>query len=111
MAKILRIFSDVDMWNSHDGLAIIAKKHKIDVHKLVHGEYVMFINTAKNKIKFYAANNVIAYYKHEHGKLDMRAIQLIPETFESEGRINYDKAVEKILIKELGYYEQQQQQT
>lgn len=102
MARAIQIFLDSDLRCSHDGLAMIAKKEKIDVSKLEPGEYVIFVNSAKDKCKVYAAFNVVAYLKPPKGhKIEMKVIQLIPVAFAATGRIDYDKALKELLEKEL----------
>jgi hypothetical protein len=99
--KALRIFLNVDLRNSHEGLSAIATKNKIDVKKLVAGEYLIFINSEKNKIKLYAANEVIAYYRCPHGKVDLRAISKIPQAFKASGKIDYDACLKEIMEAKL----------
>lgn len=101
MARALQIFLNADLRCSHEGLTIIAKKEKIDVDKLVPGEYVIFINTQKNKVKLYAANQIVAYLRLPRGHIDLRVIQLIPKAFESKGRIDYDQSLKEMLQREL----------
>jgi hypothetical protein len=85
------------MRNGHDGLAELAKKENIDVKKLERGQFVVFINSSKDRVKVYAASNVIAYMKSSKGqKIDLRVIREIPRAFNGAG-ISYDEAVEKML--------------
>src|SRR5687767_6054463 len=102
MARALQVFFDSDLRCSHDGLALVAKKAKIDVSKLQPGEYVLFINSEKNKLKLFTANNVLAYLRLERGKLEERTISLIPEAFMASGKIDYEKALRQVIEKELG---------
>lgn len=99
MAHFLRVFPNTDLRNSHDGLAAIAKKHKVKVENLLPGEYLLFLNTGKNRVKLFAANEVVAYIKSKHGKIDMRTIQLIPAAFEADGKIDLDKLTRETLEK------------
>jgi len=101
MGKILRVFYDADLRCYHDGLAERAKKEGVDVKNLKAGEYAVFINSKRDRIKVFAAENVIAYQKSEHGRLDLNALKRIPEVFESRGGFSYTKAVEKELIERL----------
>src|SRR5204862_105846 len=88
--------SRADLRNGHDGLTAIAKDEGVDVSKLSEGEYVIFINAERNKLKMFAAHNVVAYYKTRPGEvLDMRTIALIPRAFTGSGRINYDEALKE----------------
>lgn len=98
---ILRCFVNVNMAQGHDGLASLAKKYEIDVKKLSPGEYVVFINSARDRVKVYAASNVIAYQRLPHGRLDLRAIAEIPRVFKASGKISYDDALKEFLVKAL----------
>lgn len=98
--RIIRYFPDTDLRSGHDGLAKIAREKKIDVRSLGAGEYLVFTNSAKNKVKVFTGGNVIAYLKSKT-KIDMRTIALIPKYFNG-GEIRYDQALEKVLRKDLG---------
>lgn len=98
-AKVVRAFLGTDLRCTHLGLAEIAKKNKIDVGKLEPGEYLLFINNEKTKLKLFAANHVVAYLRlPDNQKLDMRTISLIPQAFKASGRIDYDGALKEVLV-------------
>lgn len=99
---------NADLRSGHDGLASLAKQFEIDVRKLLPGEYLVFINSAKNKIKVYAANNVVAYLKLSNGgRVDLNSIRYIPQAFTASGQIDYDEAlkrsIEEGMKKQRGY--------
>lgn len=99
--RIVRYFPDTPLGNAHNGLAIIAGKHRIDVQNLSKGEYVIFVNKKQTALKMYAPGNVIAHLKTPHDtKLDPRIISLIPRFFDGK-KIDYDAAIENILRKEF----------
>ncbi len=101
MNKIIQVFLNADLRCSHLGLYELAKKSKIDVHKLEEGEFVLFVNSGKNRLKMYAPNNVIAYLSLPTGKIDMRTIALIPKSFSASGKIEYNKALKTVLEREM----------
>lgn len=101
MARILQVFLDSDLRCGHEGLEAVAKKHKIAVKDLDPGQYVVFVNSARDRIKIFAASHVIAYLKAPVGKIDMRTISLIPQAFEGKGRFNYDEALKELIKKKL----------
>lgn len=101
MARALQIFLNADLRNGHEGLEILAKKEKIKISTLMPGEYVIFINSSKDKIKLYAAHNVIAYLKLPRGKIDLRTISLIPQAFNASGRIDYDELLKEVIEREF----------
>jgi hypothetical protein len=94
---IIQCFLDADMRNGHEGLAELAKKENINVQTLQRGQFVVFINSAKDRVKIYAASNVIAYMRSVRGqKIDLRVIREIPRAFNGGG-ISYDETIEKML--------------
>ena len=99
MSKIIRYFPDTHLGAGHDGLSKIARHAGHDPAELRSGEYLIFVNRSKTGVKLFAPNNTIAYYKHK-GKLDLRTIAKLPYCF-SGGRINYDKALTKVLAEDL----------
>ncbi len=100
--RVVQVFMNADLRNGHEGLAKMAKEFKIDVEKLNPGEFVIFINAHKDRLKLYAANHVIAYLKApKGGRLDLRTIQLIPETFMAKGKIDYDADLKRVLLEFL----------
>lgn len=101
MAKALRIFLGTDMRCAHEGLSTLATEHKVNVDKLEPGEYLVFINTAMDRIKLYAANNIVAYYKSKHGKIDIRTISKIPQAFKASGKIEYDASLKEVIEEHL----------
>lgn len=97
MSTIRRVFLDVDMRNSHDGLNAVAIKNHIHPDSLEPGDFLVFLNTEKNKIKILTANGVMAYYRSPHGKLELGVIRLIPQAFKASGRIDYDASLKQVI--------------
>jgi hypothetical protein len=94
--RLLQVFLNQDLRHGHDGLAQIAKDtSQLDVQKLLPGQYLVFVNSAMDRIKLYASGNVVAYQVLPKGqKVDIRAIKQIPRVFQSTGKLDYDKALE-----------------
>lgn len=90
--RILQVFFDVDLRNGHEGLREIAKKAKVDVENLKEGEFLIFLNTRKDKVKVYASNDVYAYYRSPTGRIQLEAIRHIPNAFNGTS-INMEKAL------------------
>lgn len=103
MAKLLQVFLDSDLRLGHPGLARLANKNGIKVGELGVGEYVMFVNVKKNKLKLYAANEIVAYLRLPKGSIDVRTLALIPKTFESRGRLDYDGDLRTVIEREFLY--------
>jgi hypothetical protein len=99
--SIVRCFLEVSMINGHDGLSEIAAKEKIKVAELETGQYVVFVNKARDRIKVFAAEQIVAYVRLTQGrKVDLRVIREIPRVF-TGAQMNYDKALDLMLSKKL----------
>lgn len=97
--RVLQIFLNADLRCSHDGLREIAKKGGLDVKDLQPGQYIVFLNCAKNRLKLYAAGNVVAYMKQpDGGRIDIRMIAELPRAFNGTS-INYETAIKEALAK------------
>jgi len=103
MSQIIHLFQNVDLRCQHDGLGKICLDKKINPKKLSPGEYAVFTNNSKDRVKLFAAHNVIAYLRlyPGEGKIDPRTIQYIPKAFESTGKIDYDKALKEFVTSNL----------
>ena len=96
--RILQVFLNVDMRMAHDGLDEFSRHRSVDVSSLSAGQYVVFVNTSKDRIKVYASNNVVAYKRLKKGQsFDLRVIQEIPRAFNANGALDMDKAIEDAL--------------
>lgn len=100
--RVIQCFLNTDLRNGHDGLSVIAKGSGINVTALQPGQYVVFINTAKNKLKIYTANNVVAFFRATSGQpIDLNTIRLIPLAFRSNGHLDYDRALKQVIEQAL----------
>lgn len=94
--RIIRYFPESDLRCGHLGLSVVARKHKIDTSELSPGEFLVFSNKTKNKMKIYAPGNVIAYLKSpDNRRLDLRVITLIPRFFNGTD-FNYSGALKEL---------------
>lgn len=97
--KVMHVIPQVDMRNSYDGLAAIAKDNRINCSALKPAEFVLFINNAFTACKLYAANGVIVCYRHPKGHtLNYKALQLIPHFFDGQD-IGYSSALRAVIGK------------
>lgn len=97
--RVLQVFLNADLRCSHDGLREIAKKGGLDVKELQPGQYIVFLNAAKDRLKLYASGNVVAYMKQpDGGKIDPRMIAELPRAFNGT-TINYEAAIKDALVK------------
>jgi len=90
--KILRVFINVDMRNGHNGLTALAKEHKTNVGKLAPGEFVIFINAARTKLKAYGTNEVLSYVRQDK-RISLDAIRYLPMAFKAKQKFDYDSAL------------------
>jgi hypothetical protein len=102
MSKLIQIFLNADLRCSHDGLSKLARDNNIKVEDLLPGEFVLFINSNMNRLKLYTANQVLAYLRLKTGRIDLRAIQLIPQSFQASGKLQYDEALKEVIEKHMG---------
>lgn len=103
MSKVVRCFFDTHMGLAHDGLREVARKYGgLDLDQLSHGEFVVFINTSKDRLKIFAAGNTFAYWRaHKGSKLELSTIRQIPRIFTGQQIGEYDKALEAALVHKL----------
>jgi len=80
--QVVRFFPNTDLRCGHKGLGILAKKHRINAEDLRQGEYLIFLNRAKDKLKMYASGNIVAYLKMPRRQpVTMEIISNIPNHF------------------------------
>jgi hypothetical protein len=96
--RLVRFFPEVNLRNGHEGLALIARDHRINVAQLQPGEYVVFLNKAQTALKMFAPGNVVAHLKMPYGKINPEVIALIPRFFQG-GRIDYHGALSEVIRK------------
>lgn len=100
--KICKLFFDTHMGLGHQGLAILARKGKVDLDMLDEGDLLMFLNRAGDKMKMLGSRGrVLAYLRMPKGRIMKEALQYIPRTFGHDG-FNYDKACLIAINKKLG---------
>ncbi len=104
MSQLVRIFSDVHMGLGHPGLVDMARKHGVHAEKLEPNELILFVNTAKDKLKLLGGNGkVIAYLRSPNKqKLNISALRFIPLIFSARGVIDYNQALKMELTRTLG---------
>ena len=96
MNRIVRIFLDVDFRNQHDGLAKLARENNVSVGSLKDGEHIIFINTARNKIKMYSNRDVLSYMRLPSGrKVDLEALVEMTKCFKGDIKVSYKTALTK----------------
>lgn len=107
MREVKQAFLNVGMGNRFDGLAAIAKKAGIELSKLSPDSYLVYVNSARDKIAMLVGPQIpgkkqtMAYVRLERGrKIDLRVIQEIPKAFDGRS-LNYDKALGLAIDKAL----------
>lgn len=99
--KIVRLFLNTDMRCQHVGLSEVARKKKVNLTELENGEHVIFINVAQNRVKLYSKGNIISYLWRQKGRIDLDAIQMIPQAFDRNGKVDIDSALRTSIEKRL----------
>lgn len=98
--RVAQVFLNVDFRNQHEGLAAVARKAGLDPAKLQPGQFVVFLNSKKDRIKLYGAHNVVAYHKSET-RIDMTVLPRIIQAFNRHGTIDYDSVLRQRLTEVL----------
>lgn len=100
--RILKLFLDVHMGLSHEGLRKLATKANVKLDLLGASDLLMFLNKTGDKMKVLGAQGkVIGYLRLPNNRPIMReALQYIPQTFGCNG-FNYDAACNIALTKRL----------
>lgn len=94
MNKLTKYIPDADLRMGYDGLNRVTP-----LTNLGKGEFVAFVNRARDKVKLCTCNDMVAYLRLPSGqRIDPRVIQYLPEFFNGS-TIEYGKAVAKVLRK------------
>lgn len=101
MSKVLHVFLGMDLRAGHVGLMVHAKK--AGVEELPKGSAIIFINAKKNKMKSYSWNGVVSYIRSEEANrpIDLSVIDELPKAFDTNGHMDYAKALKVTLEKKL----------
>jgi hypothetical protein len=101
--NIVQMFFNVNLVKSHRGLNLIAHEYDIDLGALEPGQFVCFLNRAKNRIKLYTAGNIYAYLAlpERNQQVTMEIIGQIPRMFLSKAELNYLPIFEEALERPL----------
>lgn len=91
MNRLVKYIPNTDLRLGYDGLNALSS-----LQHLGKGEFVAFVNKAQTRVKLCTQNDVVAYYRHAHGKLNPRLIQTLPEYFNGTA-INYNPATLRAL--------------
>lgn len=101
--KSVNIFLGADLRLGHDGLRKLAKSKNVLLSELNRDEAVIFINSARDKIKSYSWNGVVSYMrsKETNRPIDLMALDYLVKTFNPSGQMNYPAALRLALLKRL----------
>jgi hypothetical protein len=102
-SRVLRCFLNADLRLGHPGLTALAKKEgRISTSDLAPGDYLVFINSHRNKIKIYGASEVVAYHRMGKGDvIDPRVIARIPQAFLGASKFEYDSILREVIEESL----------
>lgn len=90
--RLVRYVADQDLRLGYDGL-----NKKVPLTNLGQGEFVAFVNRAKDKVKLATGNDVILYHRMTRNKkLDPRVIMHLPR-YLNGSRIDYDSAMRELI--------------
>lgn len=100
MNSIISVFPNADLRCGHTGLAITAADGNKSADNLKPGQFLLFINRKQTAFKLLAFNNTLVHYRSPAGRIDLRAIQYLPQCF-TAGKFNYDIALKRMFEKTL----------
>ena len=97
--EIIRVFFQVHMGRSFDGLLTIAKSNKT---KITPSSMVLFINSKKNKFKVLIGDNNLIYHRTKDDRVfPLEAVKHFPLFFDGK-EIDYNAAVAKSIKDKFG---------
>lgn len=100
--NIVRVFFDVNMSKSFDGLALLMKGSKFNFDKAGDKSMVIFINKAQTRFKaLFGQGNYMVYHSNGSRRIPLDAIQYFPQFFDGK-EINLNAAIKKSIVKKLG---------
>jgi hypothetical protein len=101
--RFVTVFNNVHMGMGHTGLAKMARDARCNPANLEQGELILFLNRKKDKLKIMGGNGLVLGYLRLEGnrRIDMNALQFIPQTFGADGAVNYNMALRKTLSRIL----------
>jgi hypothetical protein len=98
--RIARVFFNVDMRMSFQGLTQVLKDAKIDAGKLSKGDLLVFLNHSLTAFKVLAGNSYLVYFNNQKRRVPLEALQYLPEFF-GGSEMSFQKAVEKSIRSKL----------
>lgn len=94
--NIARVFFDVHLGQSFEGLGLLMKKNKIDPRTLPNGDFVIFINRKATAFKLLAGASYLVYYKNGNRRIPLDAIQHLPASFGGT-ELEFNRVIERTL--------------
>lgn len=92
--RIARVYFDVDLRCSFQGLRKFLTKEKIDPISLGKGNLIIFMNRRATSFKMLAGNDYLVYYNNSGRRIPLDAIQYLPTYFDGTS-LEFNKAMEK----------------
>lgn len=98
--RIARVYFDVDLRSSFQGLRKFLKNEKLDATTLGKGSLVIFMNRKTSAFKMLAGNDYLVYYNNQGRRIPLDAIQYLPTYFDGT-TLEFNKAMEKSVKEKL----------
>lgn len=92
-SRVVQIIVNSDMRTWLKGLTKTMHSEGIDPATLEPGQYVIFINNAKTKMKFFCANGVIAYLNNDTKPITRAHLSAVPAAFKGAD-LSFGEALE-----------------
>jgi hypothetical protein len=105
--EIARVYFDVDMRLSFQGLKGVMKKDKFDIDtKPMAYRFVLFINRKQTAFKMLVGGQHLVYHNNGSRPFPLEAVQHFPEFFNGRA-VNFSGAVRKAILKKYAHLNEQ----
>jgi hypothetical protein len=95
-------FLNVHMGLSHEGLSKLARQKGLNPATLPAETVLVFINRSRDKLKILTPGGQVLGYLNQRGRrIELAALQYIPQAFGNKTGFDYDKALKLHLEKQL----------
>jgi hypothetical protein len=79
--RITRVYFDIDMRQSFEGLREVAKSTKAEIGNTALNTTIVFINTKRTMFKVLQNNTLIVFYKSPSGRIPIDVLVYLPQNF------------------------------
>lgn len=92
--RLARIYFDVDMRCSFDGIRKFLEEEDFDVKTMNKGDLIIFLNRKMTMFKMLAGDKYLVNYSNGTSRIPLEAIQYLPTYFDGS-ELQFSQAIEK----------------